>query len=143
VNSEESATRKDSLPVKVSTFGIDLKSPKSIKSYPFKNSIYFNFDDYIIPSKFRALLEAHAHYLIAHKNQSILVQGNTDERGGREYNLALGQKRAEAVQKVLILLGVSGNQIEAVSLGEEKPKSSGKDKSSYAENRRSDLVYQK
>ena len=71
-----------------------------------------------------------------------MVQGNTDERGGREYNIALGQKRAEAVRKALALLGVSEAQVEAVSLGEEKPKATGSDEASWAENRRSDIVYQ-
>ena len=125
------------------TFDIDLKTLSKEDNYPLKNSIYFDFDHYIVLSKFSALIEAHAKYLNSHKDQSILIQGNTDERGGREYNLALGQKRAEAVQKSLILLGVSENQVEAVSLGKEKPKSLGRDKYSYAENRRSDIIYQK
>jgi peptidoglycan-associated lipoprotein len=80
--------------------------------------------------------------LVANKARKILVQGNTDERGGREYNIALGQKRAEAVRKALALLGVAEAQVEAVSLGEEKPKATGSDEASWAENRRSDIVYQ-
>ena len=72
----------------------------------------------------------------------MLVQGNTDERGGREYNLALGQKRADAVKKMLILLGAKEEQIEAVSLGEEKPKAQGSNDEAYSENRRDDILYQ-
>jgi len=125
------------------TFDINLKVPNEEKNYLLKNSIYFDFDNYVILSKFRDLVEMHAQYLNSHKNKRVLIQGNTDERGGREYNLALGQKRAEAVQRLLILLGVSKNQVEAVSLGEEKPKSLGRDEYSYAENRRSDLIYKK
>jgi peptidoglycan-associated lipoprotein len=88
------------------------------------------------------VVEAHAKYLAANKGRKILIQGNTDERGGREYNLALGQKRAEAVRKALSLLSVPESQMEAVSLGKEKPKATGSDEASWAENRRSDIVYQ-
>ncbi len=107
-----------------------------------KHSIYFDVDRYIVKDEFKSVIEAHAQYLNSHKNRNIIIQGNTDDRGGREYNLALGQKRAEAVRKALILLGVSDSQIEAVSLGKEKPKALGNDESSYTENRRSDIVYQ-
>lgn len=107
-----------------------------------KRSIYFDFDSYVVKDEFKGIIEAHAKYLVANKGRKILVQGNTDERGGREYNLALGQKRAEAVRKALALLGVSEAQVEAVSLGEEKPKATGSDEASWAENRRSDIVYQ-
>ncbi|MBC3833680.1 peptidoglycan-associated lipoprotein Pal [Undibacterium amnicola] len=107
-----------------------------------KRSIYFDYDSYVVKEEFKATVEAHAKYLVANKGRKILVQGNTDERGGREYNIALGQKRAEAVRKALALLGVSEAQVEAVSLGEEKPKATGSDEASWAENRRSDIVYQ-
>ncbi|GGX06842.1 MULTISPECIES: peptidoglycan-associated lipoprotein Pal [Undibacterium] len=107
-----------------------------------KRSIYFDFDSYVVKEEFKATIEAHAKYLVANKGRKILVQGNTDERGGREYNIALGQKRAEAVRKALALLGVAEAQVEAVSLGEEKPKATGSDEASWAENRRSDIVYQ-
>ncbi len=116
-----------------------LHQPDGILS---KRSIYFDVDSYIVKDEFKSVVEAHAQYLNSHKNRKIIIQGNTDDRGGREYNLALGQKRAEAVRKPLILLGVSDNQVEAVSLGKEKPKALGNDESSYAENRRSDIVYQ-
>ncbi|MEO6921765.1 MAG: peptidoglycan-associated lipoprotein Pal [Collimonas sp.] len=116
-----------------------LNNPGGILS---KRSIYFDFDSYTVKDEFKAVVEAHAQYLNSHKNRKIIIQGNTDDRGGREYNLALGQKRAEAVRKALVLLGVSDTQVEAVSLGKEKPKATGSDEASYAENRRSDIVYQ-
>ncbi|MDB5767739.1 MAG: pal [Collimonas fungivorans] len=116
-----------------------LNQPGGILS---KRSIYFDFDSYTVKDEFKAVVEAHAQYLNSHKNRKIIIQGNTDDRGGREYNLALGQKRAEAVRKALVLLGVSDTQVEAVSLGKEKPKALGSDEASYAENRRSDIVYQ-
>ena len=107
-----------------------------------KRSVYFDFDSFVIRDEFRGTVEAHARYLQANRNRKVIVQGNTDERGSREYNLALGQKRAEAVRRALNALGVPDNQIEAVSLGEEKPRGTGNDESSWAENRRADLVYQ-
>lgn len=107
-----------------------------------KRSVYFDFDSYVLKDEFKPLIEAHAKYLMNNKGRKILVQGNTDERGSREYNIALGQKRAEAVRKAMSLLGVAETQIEAVSLGEEKPKATGSDEASWAENRRSDIVYQ-
>lgn len=116
-----------------------LNDPKGILA---KRSVYFDFDQYVVKDEFKPLVEAHAKYLVANKARKILIQGNTDERGGREYNLALGQKRAEAVRKALGLLSVPEAQVEAVSLGEEKPKATGSDEASWAENRRSDIVYQ-
>ncbi|MBX9900563.1 MAG: peptidoglycan-associated lipoprotein Pal [Burkholderiaceae bacterium] len=107
-----------------------------------KRSVYFDYDSYVVKDEFKSLIEAHAKYLVSKKDRKILIQGNTDERGGREYNLALGQKRAEAVRKALSLLGVPEAQMEAVSLGKEKPKATGSDEASWAENRRSDIVYQ-
>ncbi len=107
-----------------------------------KRSVYFDYDSYVVKDEFKSLIEAHAKYLVGKKDRKILIQGNTDERGGREYNLALGQKRAEAVRKALSLLGVPEAQMEAVSLGKEKPKATGSDEASWAENRRSDIVYQ-
>jgi len=107
-----------------------------------RRSIYFEYDSFSIKDEYRSAVEAHARYLMADKRRKVLVQGNTDERGGREYNIALGQKRAEAVRRALTSFGVSETQIEAVSFGEEKPKALGHDESAFAENRRADLVYQ-
>jgi peptidoglycan-associated lipoprotein len=115
-----------------------LTDPKSILS---KRSIYFEYDKYDIQDKYKSLVEAHARFLVAHPDRKVLIQGNTDERGSREYNLALGQRRADAAKKALSLLGAREAQIEAVSLGEEKPRAPGKDEASYAENRRDDILY--
>mgnify|MGYP003526844509 FL=1 len=88
------------------------------------------------------MLQAHAKFLVENPTAKIYLQGHTDERGSREYNLALGQKRADAVRRVMTVLGVKDNQVEGVSYGEEKPKNAGQDDSAYAQNRRTDLVYQ-
>ncbi|WP_394781406.1 peptidoglycan-associated lipoprotein Pal [Undibacterium sp.] len=105
-----------------------------------KRSVYFDFDSYVVKSEYDGVADVHAKYLT--KNQKkVLIQGNTDERGGSEYNLALGQKRAEALRKKLAILGVPEAQMEAVSLGKEKPKAGGSDEASWAENRRDDIVY--
>lgn len=107
-----------------------------------QRSFYFDYDSYALKADSAPVIEAHAKYLNANKQRKVIIQGNTDERGGREYNLALGQKRAEAVRRSLALLGVSDMQMEAVSFGKEKPKALGSDEASWAENRRADLVYQ-
>jgi peptidoglycan-associated lipoprotein len=115
-----------------------LKDPNSPLA---KRSVYFDYDSFVLKDEFRPVVEAHAKYLNTNRSRKVIVQGNTDERGSREYNLALGQKRAEVVRKSLLTLGVSDAQIEAVSLGEEKPKSQGLDEAAFAENRRADLAY--
>ena len=107
-----------------------------------KRSVYFDYDSYTVKPEYRTVIENHAKYLVAHKDRKVIIQGNTDDRGGAEYNLALSQKRAEAVRKALVLLGVSDAQVEAVSFGKEKPKALGQDEASYAENRRADIAYQ-
>jgi peptidoglycan-associated lipoprotein len=89
----------------------------------------------------KPVVENHSGYLNKNKGRTVLIQGNTDERGGTEYNLALGQKRAEAVRRSMASLGVAESQMEAVSLGEEKPKASGNNEEAWAENRRADIVY--
>lgn len=106
-----------------------------------KRSVYFDFDSYVVKDEYRSMLEAHAGYLRSKSDARLILQGNADERGSREYNLALGQKRAEAVRKALAVMGVSNAQVEAISFGEEKPRNSGSNESAYAENRRADLVY--
>ena len=87
------------------------------------------------------MIESHARYLRADKNRKMAIEGHTDERGGREYNLSLGQRRAEAVRKALELLGVSDSQIEAVSFGKEKPAVEGADEAAFAKNRRAEIIY--
>lgn len=106
-----------------------------------KRSVYFDFDQFVVKPTFAPLIEMHGKYLAAHPNVEIKIQGNTDEQGGSEYNLALGQKRAEAVQKAFKVYGVKDSQMEAVSFGKEKPKALGHDEVSRAENRRVDLAY--
>jgi peptidoglycan-associated lipoprotein len=106
-----------------------------------KRSIYFDYDSYVVKDEYRPMLEAHAGYLMSKSDARLILQGNADERGSREYNLALGQKRAEAVRKALAVLGVNSAQLEAISFGEEKPRSTGSDEAAYAENRRADVVY--
>lgn len=106
-----------------------------------RRSIYFDLDSYSVNPEYQSVVNEHAKYLMANQGRRVLVQGNTDERGTSEYNLALGQKRAEAVRRALTLQGVSESQIEAVSLGKEKPKAQGHDEAAWAENRRADIVY--
>jgi peptidoglycan-associated lipoprotein len=106
-----------------------------------KRSVYFDYDSYVVRDDGKQVVESHSGYLNKNKGRKILIQGNTDERGGTEYNLALGQKRAEAVRKSMAALGVDEGQMEAVSLGEEKPKAMGSGEAAWAENRRADIVY--
>ncbi len=106
-----------------------------------KKSVYFDFDSFVVKSEYQPVVEAHGKYLASTKNRRITVEGNTDERGGREYNLALGQKRAEAVKQRLMLLGASDSQIETVSFGKEKPRAVGSNEEAWAQNRRADIVY--
>ena len=106
-----------------------------------KRSVYFDFDQFVVKQEFTPTVEAHGRYLSTNKARRITIEGNADERGSREYNLALGQKRAEAVKSRLALLGVTESQVETVSFGEEKPRASGHDESAWAENRRADIVY--
>ncbi|MBN9329114.1 MAG: peptidoglycan-associated lipoprotein [Comamonas sp. SCN 67-35] len=103
--------------------------------------IYFDFDSYTVKPEFQSVLDAHARFLKSHTATRVTLEGNTDERGGREYNLALGQKRADAVRRALGLLGVPESQMEAVSFGKEKPAVQGSSEDAYAKNRRVELTY--
>jgi peptidoglycan-associated lipoprotein len=103
--------------------------------------VYFDFDSFVIKPEAKPILEAHARYLRADAKRRASLEGHTDEQGGREYNLALGQKRAEAVRKALNLLGVADSQIEAVSFGKEKPAVVGSTEAAYAKNRRVEFNY--
>lgn len=115
-----------------------LKDPGNILS---KRNIYFDFDSDAVKAEFRPMLEAHAKYLIANGAAKVVLQGNTDERGTREYNLSLGQRRSVAVKKSLNLLGVQDQQIETVSFGEEKATEACADEACAKTNRRVDIVY--
>ena len=106
-----------------------------------KRSVYFDFDSYSVKPEYQGVVETHSRYLTTNKGKKIVIEGNTDERGGREYNLALGQKRAEAVKQRMQLLGVTDGQVETVSFGKEKPKATGSTEEAYAQNRRADIVY--
>jgi len=101
--------------------------------------VYFDFDSFVVGDQFRSVIEGHAKQLAATRNKRLVVEGHTDERGGREYNLALGQKRAEAVAKALTLLGAGESQVEAVSFGKERPASEGHDEAAWAQNRRAEI----
>lgn len=103
--------------------------------------IYFDFDSFVVKPEFQSVIEAHSRYLTANKVRKMAIEGHTDESGGREYNLALGQKRAEAVRRALGLLGVMDTQVEAVSFGKEKPAAAGFDDASMAKNRRAEINY--
>ena len=105
--------------------------------------VYFDYDSYVVKPDFQSLLDAHARFLKAGAQRRIAVEGHTDDRGGSEYNLALGQRRAEAVRRALTLLGVADNQIEAVSFGKEKPADPGMDEAAMAQNRRVELRYRR
>lgn len=117
-----------------------LDDPKGVLA---KRSVYFDFDAYTVKDEYKDVVQNHAQFLSSNKSRRIVIQGNTDERGGSEYNLALGQKRAESVRKAMSALGVPETQMEAVSFGKEKPKATGSDEASWAENRRADIVYPK
>ena len=108
--------------------GNPLTEPNSLLA---RRSIYFEFDSDAVKDEYQSLIQAHSRY----------IEGNCDERGSREYNLALGQRRAEAVKKVMAVMGVQGNHLETVSFGEEKPADSGHDDASWAKNRRGDIRY--
>jgi len=103
--------------------------------------VYFDYDSYVIKPEFQNLIEAHARFLKANNGRKVAIEGHTDERGGREYNLALGQRRAEAVRRSLGLLGVPDSQVEAVSFGKEKPAAPGRDEAAWAQNRRAEIAY--
>lgn len=108
-----------------------------------QRSVYFDFNSYTVPEQYRSLVEMHSSYLTSSSQQKIRIEGNADARGGSEYNLALGQRRSDAVARMMTLLGVNSNQIEAISFGKEKPKAMGNTEADYAENRRADIVYQR
>ena len=103
--------------------------------------ILFDYDSFVVKPEFQPVVEAHARFLRSSNARRVTIEGHTDERGGREYNLALGQKRAEAVRRALVLLGVQDSQLEAVSFGEEKPAETGPEEASWAKNRRAELAY--
>jgi peptidoglycan-associated lipoprotein len=132
------ADARDIRPVETATVD-PLNDPKGVLA---NRSVYFDFDSYVVREDGKPVVANHSNYLNQNKSRKVLIQGNTDDRGGSEYNLALGQKRAEAVRRAMATQGVAESQMEAVSLGEEKPKATGAGEAAWAENRRADIVYQ-
>jgi peptidoglycan-associated lipoprotein len=124
---------------KPSAIGVNpLKDPNNILS---KRTVYFDFDKFDVKEEYRPIVEAHAKYLRDNPGSKVLIQGNADERGSREYNVGLGQRRSDSVKKMMTLLGVKDAQIESVSLGEEKPACSEHSEDCWAKNRRGEVLY--
>ena len=105
-----------------------------------KRSVYFDFDSNAVKDEYRGLIQAHSRYLNDHRDQRIRIEGNCDERGSREYNLALGQRRAETVRQAMVLSGLGADTLEAVSYGEERPRCAERTEDCYAANRRGDIL---
>lgn len=123
-------------PVDLNSSAVDAAGPVGVSP-----TIYFDYDSYIIKPAYQAQIEGHARFLKESKARKVVIEGNTDQRGGSEYNLALGQKRAEAVRRALVLLGVPDNQMEAISFGKEKPAAQGMTEDAFAQNRRAEMSY--
>ena len=104
-------------------------------------AIYFDFDSSDVKAEYEGLIAAHAHYLAANTSTRVRLEGNTDERGSREYNIGLGERRAQAVRRALMLQGVADSQIATVSYGEERPAVTGHTEEAWSHNRRVDIVY--
>jgi peptidoglycan-associated lipoprotein len=120
---------------------VDIAKTDNVALGNMPRIVYFDFDSFVVKDEFRSTVEQNAKVLAANRTRKVSIEGHTDERGGREYNLALGQRRAEAVAKSLELLGATNNQVEAVSFGKERPAVTGSDESAWAKNRRAELVY--
>ncbi len=123
---------------------VDSTSGANLSAGPSGNVakvIFFDYDSYVVKPEFQSAIEAHAQFLKANPRAKVSLEGHTDERGGREYNLALGQKRADAVRQSLSLLGVQDSQVESVSFGKEKPSVQGSDESAFSKNRRAEFFY--
>ena len=131
-----STTTRPSQPGTVA--GNPLRDPSNVLS---KRSVYFDYDSNVVKDEFRGLIQAHSRYPTDQRDPRIRIEGNCDERGSREYNLALGQRRAEAVKKVMTVLGVADPRIETVSFGEEKPVAAGHEETAWSQNRRADIKY--
>ena len=116
-----------------------LKDPSNILSH---RSVYYDFDKSVVKEEYKPMIQAHAAYLVSHGDAKLTLQGNCDERGSREYNLALGQRRADSVKKLLEAGGAADAQISTVSFGSEKPRAQGHNEEAWAQNRRTDIVYQ-
>ena len=120
------------------TQGNPLRDPRNVLS---KRSVYFDYDSYAVKDEYKPLIEAHAKYLQTTRTARMTIQGNADERGSHEYNVALAQKRSDSVKRMMVLFGVTEIQVETVSFGKEKPRNQGHDEVAWAENRRDDMIY--
>ena len=120
---------------------VDLNSRAGQDAASAGRVVYFDFDSFVVKDEFKPLVEAHARYLAGNRQARSTIQGNTDERGSREYNIALGQRRADAIKRMMTLLGAQDGQIETVSFGKEKPRNPGHDEGAWAQNRRGDILY--
>ena len=133
---QQPATESRVQPVQADSAASTQQGPQNVARI-----IYFDFDSYVVKPEFQPIIDGHARFLRANPQRQIAIEGHTDERGGREYNLALGQRRSEAVRSALRLLGVNDNQIEAVSFGKEKPVDPASNEQAWAKNRRAEIVY--
>ena len=126
-------------PKEVAPVAVDpLNDPNSILA---KREAYFDFDKSAVKEAHKPMVQAHGQYLAGKANTQVVVEGNADERGSSEYNLALGNRRAESVKKMLVVSGAKGAQVSTVSFGEEKPRASGHTEAAWSQNRRADIVY--
>ena len=116
-----------------------LNDPNNILSH---RSVYYDFDKSIVKDEYKPMVKAHSEYLVGHASAKVQLQGNCDERGSREYNLALGQRRADSVKQLMEAAGVPAAQVSTVSYGSEKPRAAGHNEEAWAQNRRTDIVYQ-
>jgi peptidoglycan-associated lipoprotein len=137
--SRASAPAPAPAPAPQSSYGT--ASGLGLKTAPAMRSVYYDYDKAEVTAESRKVIEANAEYLRTHPGVKVVVEGNADERGSAEYNVALGQRRADGVSKIMSLLGIPSDRIETVSFGKEKPKVKGHDESSWSQNRRSDIVY--
>jgi peptidoglycan-associated lipoprotein len=148
-NTATPAAPGQSLPAAPPSVGVKPLPPSAVQTDPLKDpisglakrSVFYDLDKYDVKDEYRPLLQAHGKYLAEHRSSKMLIQGNCDERGSREYNIALGQRRAEGVKRMLVLMGATESQVEPVSLGEEKPKCSEHAEGCWSQNRRSDMLY--
>lgn len=135
-STQTGVTDRSVQPINVDPAALDKAGPQGVSKV-----ILFDYDSFVIKPEYQSAIDAHARFLTAVKTRKIAIEGHTDESGGREYNLALGQKRAEAVRRALGLLGVADAQMEAVSFGEEKPADPASNEAAYAKNRRAEMNY--
>jgi len=128
------------LPGQTGVQGDELDNPNSPLA---KRTIYFDFDKSEVKDEFKPLIAAHAQYLATHPDAHVTLEGNTDERGSREYNIGLGERRAEAVRRLMLFQGATDQQIQVVSYGEERPVALGHDEAAWSQNRRVEIVYKR